>query len=283
MSKKQKASHNTLLSYRRDVELFFTKTGMDSPEKCFAATNEQIQSYINALESEGKAVSTVLRSASSIRNFYNYLLGRKLVSENPAMELELPAPKHNRPVILTPGEINTLMAQPKPGELKGARDKAMLELMYATGMKVSELISIELKDVDLEEGVVICRTGVHPRVIPMGAAAEEAVGHYIANVRGLMIENQRIKTLFVNCGGQPMTRQGFWKLIKSYIDSAGIDKHVTPQTLRHSFAVHLMQNGADAEAVSQMLGYNDTVSTKVYSDMLRDRIKKVYNRSHPRA
>ena len=283
LSKKQRASKNTLLSYCRDVELFFSKMEIDCLEKCCSVTNQQVQEYINALENDGKAGSTVLRSASSIRSFYNFLLSRKQVEDNPAADLKLPSPKHSAPVVLTPGEINKLLAQPRTTELKGARDKAMLELMYATGMKVSELISIELKDVDLNEGVVVCKSSGHPRMIPMGAAAEEAVGYYIANVRSLMVENQRVKTLFVNCGGQPMTRQGFWKLIKGYIDEAGIDKHVTPQTLRHSFAVHLLQNGADADAVSQMLGYNDTMSTKIYSEMLRDRIKKVYNRSHPRA
>lgn len=283
LSKKQKASKNTLLSYCRDVELFLTKEGIGGPEECFAVTRERIQDYVNGLEREGKANSTVLRSVSSIRNFYNYLMERKLVEENPAMGLELPSPEHKPPVVLTPGEINRLLSQPKTAELKGARDKAMLELLYATGMKVSELITLELKDVDLEGGVVRCKNGARPRMIPMGAAAEDAVGYYIANIRELMVENQRVKTLFVNCGGQPMTRQGFWKLIKGYIAEAGIEKPVTPQTLRHSFAMHLLQNGADAEAVSQMLGYSDTVSTKVYSNMLKERIKKVYNRSHPRA
>lgn len=283
LSKKQRASQNTLLSYRRDVEMFLQTMGISSREACFEVTRDQLQDYVIGLERQGKANSTVLRSVSSIRKFYNFLMDRKLVKENPATELHLPQPKHSAPVILTPNEINKLMAQPKTGELKGARDKAMLELLYATGMKVSELITIELKDVDLEEGVVVCHSNDHYRVIPMGSAAEDAVRYYVENVRESMVENQKVKTLFVNCGGHPMTRQGFWKLIKGYIDSAGINKHVTPQTLRHSFAVHLLQNGADAEAVSQMLGFNDTVSTKVYSDMLRDRIKKVYNRSHPRA
>ncbi len=283
LSKKQRASNNTLLSYRRDVELFFSKEGINSDEDCLKVTRDQVQEYVIGLERAGKANSTVLRTVSSIRNFYNYLMGRKLVPDNPAAELILPAPERKPPVVLTPGEVNRLLDMPKTTELKGARDKAMLELLYATGMKVSELISLELKDVDLDGGVVLCKGGARPRVIPMGAAAGEAVGYYIANVRELMVENQRVKTLFVNCGGQPMTRQGFWKIIKGYIADAGIDKAVTPQTLRHSFAVHLLRNGADAEAVSQMLGYNDIVSTKIYSDMLKDRIKKVYNRSHPRA
>ena len=283
LSKKQKASKNTLLSYSRDAELFFAKLGISSREDCFKVTREQVQDYVIGLERDGKANSTVLRSVSSIRKFYSFLMERGQVKENPAMVLELPQPNHKTPVILTPGEINRLMTQPKTGDLKGARDKAMLELLYATGMKVSELITMELRDVDLNEGVVTCRSSEHYRVIPIGVAAEDAVRYYLENVREVMVENQKVKTLFVNCGGNPMTRQGFWKLIKGYIDSAGINKHVTPQTLRHSFAVHLLQNGADAEAVSQMLGYNDTVSTKIYSDMLKDRIKKVYNRSHPRA
>ncbi len=283
LSKKQRVSENTLMSYRRDVEAFLNGMGLEGPEACSAVTRDMVQDYVRGLEREGKADSTVLRSASSIRSFYGFLAERGLVEENPADSLILPSASRKAPVVLTPGEISRLMAQPKVGEAKGARDKAMLELLYATGMKVSELISIELRDIDLDEGVVVCHGGEHARVIPMGGAAGEAVRYYLENVREDMVENQKIKTLFVNCSGQPMTRQGFWKLIKSYIEGAGIKKHVTPQTLRHSFAVHLLQNGADADTVSQMMGYSDTVSTKFYSEMLRDRMKKVYNRSHPRA
>lgn len=283
LSKTQKASENTLLSYRRDVELFISRLGLETQDGCRTVSRDQVQGYVELLEREGKANSTVLRSVSSIRNFYNFLLERGLVEVNPALGLELPAASHKAPVVLSPGEISRLMAQPKVGELKGARDKAMLELLYATGMKVSELISLELRDVDLNEGVVVCRGGERSRIIPIGGAAEEAVRYYLENVREEMVENQRIKTLFVNCGGQPMTRQGFWKLIKGYIGAAGIKKDVTPQTLRHSFAVHLLQNGADAATVSQMMGYNDSMSAKVYNEMMKDRMKKVYNRSHPRA
>ncbi len=283
LSKKHRVSKNTLMSYRRDVEAFLNGLGLEEPEACFAVTRDRVQEYVHGLELEGKADSTVLRSASSIRSFYGFLAERGLVEENPADSLILPSASRKAPVVLTPGEISRLMAQPKVGEAKGARDKAMLELLYATGMKVSELISVELRDIDLTEGVVVCNNGEHSRVIPMGGAAEEAVRYYLENVRDGMVENQRIKTLFVNCSGQPMTRQGFWKLIKGYIEAAGIKKRVTPQTLRHSFAVHLLQNGADAAVVSQMMGYSDAVSTKVYSEMLRDRMKKVYNRSHPRA
>lgn len=283
LSKKQKASENTLLSYCRDVELFLTRLGLETQEDCLTVSRDQVQEYVELLEREGKANSTVLRSVSSIRNFYNFLMECGLVDTNPTKELVLPAVTHKTPVILDPGEINRLMAQPKVSEPKGARDKAMLELLYATGMKVSELISMEIRDVNLNESVVVCRSAEHSRIIPMGGAAEDAVRHYIENVRGSMVENKRIKTLFVNCGGQPMSRQGFWKLVKGYIRAAGIKKSVTPQTLRHSFAVHLLQNGADVTAVSRMMGYNDSMSTKVYSDIMKEHIKKVYNRSHPRA
>ncbi len=283
LAKKQGVSENTLLSYGRDVEQFLSWLGLENQESCLKVSSERVQDYVNLLEREGKANSTVLRSVSSIRNFYNFLMERGLVKTNPVAQLELPAATHKAPVILSPSEVNRLLSQPRLTDAKGARDKAMLELLYATGMKVSELISMELRDVNLTEGVVVCRGGGHSRIIPMGGAAGEAVEYYIENVRDSMVEDQKIKTLFVNCGGRPMTRQGFWKLIKGYIKKAEIDKDVTPQTLRHSFAVHLLQNGADTAAVSQMLGYNDTVSAKMYNEMMKDRIKKVYNRSHPRA
>lgn len=282
LKKSRHVSSNTIQSYCRDMELFFSKMNIEAGEAC-SLDAARLQGYLDSLSAEGKSGSTVLRSAASLRNFYGYLLSRGLIDENPALAVELPKPEKKAPVVLTPGEINKLLSLPKTTDPKGIRDKAMMELLYATGMKVSELISLELKDIDLSEGSVVCRGEDKTRIIPMGAASEKAVHDYIRSVRGTMVANKRIRTLFVNCQGTPMTRQGFWKIMKSYIDEAGIKKPVTPQTLRHSFAVHLLQNGADFHDVSEMLGYNDELSAKVYSNMLKDRIKKTYNRAHPRA
>lgn len=278
-----KVSPNSAKFYRRDAELFFSKMNIETVSQCEGVRAVDVQNYINAMTEGGKAEATVLRNAASLRSFYGFLLERGLVKENPALELELPRPKHKIPVVLSPGEINRLLSMPKSDDEKGIRDKAMLELLYATGMKVTELISLEIKDVDLSGGMVNCRSEEKRRAIPIGASAEDALRNYIENVREFMIKDKNEKVLFVNCSGSAMTRQGFWKLIKKYIDEAGIKKAVTPQTLRHSFAVHLLQNGADADSVSRMLGYNDPSSTRVYSDMVRENIKRVYNRSHPRA
>ncbi len=276
-------SKNTLLSYKRDVELFFAKMNIADDADCLKITGVMLQEYLDVMSGEGKADSTVLRSAASLRHFYGYLLSCGSINENPAEGLILPRREKKAPVILTPGEINKLLSLPKTSDNKGVRDKAMLELLYATGMKVSELIALELRDIDLSQGSVMCRSEGRERVIPMGAASEKAVGCYISDVRGEMVESKKVKTLFVNCQGRPMTRQGFWKIMKAYIEKAGIKKPVTPQTLRHSFAVHLLQNGADYRDVSEMLGYNDELSARVYSNMLKERLKRTYNRAHPRA
>ncbi len=277
-------SASTAGSYCRDVKLFLSKMNIRSAEECCALDEKQVQAYIdNMLAAENKSESTVLRCGASLRNFYGFLVEKGGIDRNIADDLALPQLHHKDPVILTPAEVNKLLQAPKTTDPKGARDKAMLELLYATGMKVTELINIEVADVNTDEGVVSCRSGGKSRVIPMGTAAEDAVAYYLENIRDMMVTDKHVKALFVNCSGNPMSRQGFWKLIKGYIEEAGIEKHVTPQTLRHSFAVHLLQNGADADSVSKMLGYSDSVSTRVYSNMLQEKIKKVYNRTHPRA
>ncbi len=276
-------SENTVVSYRRDATLYFANMNFKSDEDCLEVTAERLDGYFKSMTENGKSNATVLRSVASIRSFYDYLNARGLIDNNPGTELNLPKQSRKPPVILSPAEVNKLLSLPKSDDPKGIRDRAMLELLYATGMKVSELISLELKDVNLNDGSLICRGKTKSRVIPIGAAAEKAVGDYISYVREDMVESKKVKTLFVNCQGKPMTRQGFWKIMKCYIAKAGIKKLVTPQTLRHSFAMHLLQNGAEFRDVSEMLGYNDELSAKIYSNMLKERIKKAYNRAHPRA
>lgn len=278
----QRVSKTTVTSYCRDIALFCERLGL-SEEGCFEAGAEDLQSYIAGLTSAGKSGSTVLRTASSLRGFYAFLHAKGRVENNPAEELKLPKRGRKAPLILSQEEIELVLSLPKQDEPKGLRDKAMLELLYATGIKVSELISLELKDVDLKGGSIVCRGSERHRMIPMGTAAEKAVGEYLHSARAKMVEGPKVKTLFVSCRGTPMTRQGFWKLIKSYIAEAGIKKDVTPQTLRHSFAVHLLQNGANLEDVTEMLGYNDRGSGRIYTGVVADRLKKTYKKAHPRA
>ncbi|MCH5187904.1 MAG: tyrosine recombinase [Oscillospiraceae bacterium] len=282
LRERHRVGKSTISSYRRDIELFFERQRL-TDESSIKVDTESLQGYLASLAEEGKSDSTVLRSAASLRNFYAFLTESGRVSFNPAEGLELPKKSKKAIVVLTPSEINKLLSLPRGDDPKGLRDKAMLELLYATGIKVSELISLELKDIDLAEGSVLCRTGDHQRTVPMGTAAEMAVSEYINSARDKMVENGRIKTLFVSCQGKPMTRQGFWKLMKTYIAEAGIKKEVTPQTLRHSFAVHLLENGADIRDVSEMLGYNDRSSGRIYKNVVNDRLKKTYRRAHPRA
>ncbi len=276
-----RASKSTVASYRRDVELLYKRLAVSDSSVVRLGT-EQLQEYLARLSEKGRSNATVLRAASSLRSFYAYLEERGLMRENPAERLSLPKKDAREPVILTTDEVDLLLSLPK-GDAKGIRDRAMLELLYATGVKVSELISLELRDIDLDRGVLICRGAARERVVPVGHAAEAALAEYLSSARSAMTEDERETALFVNCRGRSMTRQGFWKLVKGYIAEAGINKDVTPQTLRHSFAVHLLRNGADLDDVSEMLGFNDRGSGSVYRSMVSDRLKKTYEKTHPRA
>lgn len=276
----QRTSHlgkNTLGSYKHDLELFFAKIPFGT-DICSA----DVQEYIDGLTAEGKACATVLRSASAIRKFFGFLVERGDIAANPTDGLRLPKRSAAEPVVLTPGEINKILSAPDSSDSKGQRDKAMLELMYAAGLKVSELIALEVRDVDLSDSSIYCRFG-KARVVPIGGVCAKAVKDYLSGARRELVGDNDTDVLFVNCRGQKMSRQGFWKIMKEYIAAANIKKDVTPQTLRHSFAVHLLQNGAELRDVSEMLGYNQNVSVKLYENMLKERMKKVYKKAHPRA
>ena len=205
------------------------------------------------------------------------------IKENPALGIELPPVKKKIPEALTTREIVKLLNQPKPTDLKGMRDKAMLELLYATGIKVSELITLSVRDVDIKGGMLNCSGVRNERYIPIGKEAAEALDNYIKKARIYMLKDSSVKNLFVNCSGTPLTRQGFWKILRGYAQNAGIKTEINAQTLRNSFAVHLLQNGADINAVSEMLGHNDVVTTRVYNQVLKNNIKKIYKKTHPRA
>lgn len=280
----RKVSQNTLQSYTRDIRQYYDYIKSNSLD-VLKISKTQMITYMLYMQKNGRAAASISRSMASVRAFYNYLLMKKQIDSNPAYRLE--APKHEKklPCILTTEEVDSLLAQPNsvvPPTLKSIRDKAMLELIYATGIKVSELISLGSDDVDITLGYIKCVGNSSARIIPIGHAAVEAVEHYINDAR-VHMANPGENALFVNCNGGRLTRQGFWKLIKEYTIKAGIEKDITPHTLRHSFAAHLIENGADIVSVQEMMGHKDISSTQVYTKLVKSRIRDVYNKAHPRA
>lgn len=235
-----------------------------------------------SMQKEGRADSTISRCIASVRALYAYLIIRGSVRENPAVGIKLPKQERKLPEILSKGEVDALLGGLSENNPKEIRDKAMLEIMYASGIKVSELISLRITDVDTDFGYLKCIHGTDVRIVPLGRPAIIAVKNYLAVSRPLMA-NEDEQTLFVNYTGSAMTRQGFWKLVKEYARKAGIEKDITPHTLRHSFAAHLLENGADLVSIQEMLGHKDISSTQMYAKLVHGRIREVYNRAHPRA
>lgn len=276
----RKLSHNTLESYHRDLKQFIHFLGAEGIHHPKDATYTTLLTYCSDLDKNGKAASTIARNVASLRCFYQYLFQSKVVERNPADGLESPRGPKRLPSTLTFDEVDRLLKQPKGKSFKPARDKAMLELLYATGLRVSELITLKVTDADLSLGFIrCCHDRSKERIIPLGTKAIEAVVDYLEHYRPKNGENK----LFLNVMGKPLSRQGFWKIIKTYANQAGINKPITPHTLRHSFATHLLQNGADIQAVQEMMGHSDISTTQVYAQMIRSRIKDVYNKAHPRA
>ena len=278
----KKVSDNTLQSYRRDI-VYFTKY----VEECnmnYAKLDEQdIKDYLQHLQEVGKKSSTVSRHLASIRSFYQFLVKNKKVKVDPTNNIQSPKVEKRTPSVLTAQEVELLLEQPKDIDLKGTRDKAMLEFAYATGMRVTEIISLNIEDVNLEEGYVVCKTGSKERNIPLGTMSLKALKEYAEEARPVLIRDESVSALFVNINGQRLTRQGFWKIVKFYKEQAHITKDITPHVLRHSFATHLLQNGADLKAIQTMLGHSDISSTQVYMQFQNDGLKSVYKNAHPRA
>lgn len=275
-------SRNTILSYERDLKSFaaFMQNMGISDLKKVNTTNAM--SFIFWLQDEGKSNSTISRNTASLRTFFKYMIKWGIVKDNPCLDIEVPKVEKRPPKIMTAEEVEILLGQPCENDEKGLRDRAMLELLYATGIRVSELINIEISDIDLAIQAVKCRTGTKMRIIPIGSKAVYALDIYINSVRKKMIKNPREKKLFVNCSGLPMSRQGFWKIIKEYAKKAEISSDITPHILRHSFAVHLIENGADIQVVSEMLGHSDISTTQMYVYMNKEKVREVYAKSHPR-
>ena len=280
--KVKKASDNTVFSYIRDVRQFSDWTNTNNV-KLVDVTQLNIRSYIEHLQLLNKSDATVSRSMASLKNFYAYLVSAGFVEATPVIEIRVDRGKKKLPQILTNNEIEQLLAQPVCVDEKGYRDKAMLELMYATGIRVSELIELNVDDVNIEIGVIKCTNAKKGRVIPLYPAALKALKAYLREIRSSMLSDPDEQALFVNVNGSRMSRQGFWKILKHYQQTAGIDKEITPHTLRHSFAVHLLENGADIDSLQELMGHCDISSTQLYTQMVNQKIKSVYKKCHPKA
>jgi len=276
------ASENTLLSYLRDVNQFDTYLHSFGGT-LETANTETINRYVNHLHGEGKSASTVVRGVASLKCFYSFLVSEEILDRNPAMNVVTEKAEKKLPEILTGKEVELLLEQPKCTDLKGYRDKAILELLYATGIRVSEMITLNVSDVNLDAGVICCHGQEKSRYIPMYPAAIKALSNYISFVREQIISDPDETALFVNMSGGRMSRQGFWKIIKYYQKEAQINKDITPHMLRHSFAAHLLANGADLKSIQEMLGHADISSTQIYAQLVKKQLKDVYNKAHPRA
>ena len=282
LENEKKLSANTLQSYRRDIVQY--QEYLDSQGLVYTKIGQQeIKDYIEYLKKEDKKTSTISRNLASIRSFYQYQLRTKKVKKDPTEGMQSPKIEKKAPSILSSEEVELLLEQPNNVDLKGIRDKAMLEFAYATGMRVTEIISLNIDDVDFEKSYVTCSNGVKKRNIPLGKISLKALSDYVKDARPVMIKSEDEKALFVNVNGKRLTRQGFWKIIKYYKEQAHISKDITPHVLRHSFATHLLQNGADLKSIQMMLGHSDISSTQVYMIYEDDVIKNIYRKAHPRA
>ncbi len=278
----KRLSDNTLQSYRRDI-LQYDDYLMHNKINYTKVTKEEVKEYLEVLHNMNKKTSTISRNLASIRSFYQFLLKNKKIKADPTEGIQSPKIEKKAPSVLSSKEIELLLNQPNNAELKGIRDKAMLEFAYATGMRVTEIISLDLDDVDLKEGYVSCKMGNKKRVIPLGSLSLKALKEYVDNVRPILIKDEKDRALFVNINGKRLTRQGFWKIVKYYKEQAHITKEITPHVLRHSFATHLLQNGADLKAIQSMLGHSDISSTQVYMQFQEGNLKNIYKKAHPRA
>ncbi|MCR5425840.1 MAG: tyrosine recombinase [Lachnospiraceae bacterium] len=271
-------SENTLLSYRRDLRKLEDYCREQSITRPAQVSASNLQSYLLFLEDEHFKAATISRSVASIHAFFQYLYREHLVEEDVSESLQAPKIEKRPPEILTVEEVNRLLDQPSGSEPKDLRDKAMLELLYATGIRVSELIGLKVSDIDRRKDLLTCGK----RTIPYGAHAHDALRVYLQSGRSALLRGKESDILFPSCLGEPMSRQGFWKLLKAYGKKAGIEKDLTPHTLRHSFAAHMMAGGADIRSVSKMLGHSDVSTTQIYAKLGQNELRTVYGAAHPR-
>lgn len=283
LTEEKHAQKNTLNSYARDLNQFQTWLMANGITDLKKVKKETVNEYLQYMSGKGKSPATVTRSTASIRSFYNYMLREGRVKTNPAKAVTSQKVERKYPEILTNREVELFLEQPKCVDEKGFRDHAMLELLYATGIRVSELIGLNVEDVNLTVGFIRCTTHGKERIIPLYTAAVKALWEYMEKIRPRIIADENQQALFVNMSGERMSRQGFWKIVKHYQETAGISKDITPHTLRHSFAVHLLENGADLRAIQEMLGHADISSTQIYTHVVKKQLRDIYQKAHPRA
>ncbi len=277
-------SDNTLESYRRDLKKFIAFLQKKELTELELVDRETIMLFLGDLKKKGRAASTISRTIASIRSFFSFLLDEGMINQNPALDLQSPRIEKKLPRVLTTEEVDCLLGQPLAGKHNGLRDKAMLELLYASGIRVSELVSLNIGDFDPKVGFLRCRgKGMKERIVPVGSVAIECVDRYLNNARIQLLKDNGEPAMFVNRQGKRMTRQGFWKILKKYAQKSGINGEITPHTLRHSFATHLIENGADLRSVQEMLGHSDISTTQIYTQISRRKIRDVYDKAHPRA
>lgn len=277
----KKSSENTVASYRRDLIKFYRYFDEKGITRIDDINETYIISYVLEMEKQGMSMATVSRNIASIKSFYAYLMRERIVNDDPTENIKPPKIVKKVPETLTISEVNKLLDQPTNKTPKEIRDKAMLELLYATGIRVTELVTLKLTDVNIKLGFIECHDGDRVRTVPVAEVAQRALSRYITEVRDDMSGGSDY--LFFNCKGAPMTRQGFWKIIKYYAAKAGIDKDITPHMIRHSFASHMLGNGADIKSVQEMLGHVDIATTQIYLTNKQSKLKEEYAKAYPRA
>ena len=276
-------SENTMFSYMSDLKNFLSKNSINSQKELSKLRYENVEGYIMILRNSGMAYSSISRNIASLRKFFCFCVEKGIMKSDLTDEIKLPNKQRKLPNTISPDEVVKLLESPDISTIKGIRDKAMLELMYATGARVSEIINLRINDISLKNEMVMLSTSGKHRFVPLGRIAIDALLNYVKDARDKFTPLGDSGYLFLNFSGKPLSRQGFWKIIKHYIELCGIGGNVTAQTLRHSFALHLLKNGADIESVTEMLGYSDVSSTKIYIDVMNNKIKEVYQNAHPRA
>lgn len=279
----KKMSRNSLEAYRRDIRAFGHFLTEKRIDNVIAVTESTVISYVLFLRKEGRTTSTINRKIASVRAFYNFLIKRGIIDDNPVKKIKTPKMEKKAPDYLSLEEVDKLISQPDTSP-KGIRDRAILELMYATGMRVSEVVSLDEGDINLKMGFAACGSEEGKgRIIPIGTKCRESLAAYLDGIRADFVSDPKEKALFVNQAGGRLTRQGLWKMINNYAGEAGIEKRISPQILRNSFAAHMIQNGADLKSLQELLGHEDAAATQIYLTLNKSRITDVYNKTHPRA
>jgi len=277
-------SQNTLESYARDLRQYLQYLKEKKNIEIKETTQATVIGYLLQLQAKGKATATLSRSLAAIKSYYHFLFREAKIERDPTINLDAPKQEKRLPRVLSVEDVSNLLEQPDLKTPAGIRDRAMLEVLYATGLRVSELVSLKISDLNLEMGYIKCfGKGSKERIVPLGSVASKYVKHYLEHARKFLASSLNEETLFLNHHGHRLTRQGFWKIIKKYAESINLENDITPHTLRHSFATHLLENGADLRSVQEMLGHADISTTQIYTHLTKSKIKEVYEKAHPRA